>query len=382
MALHTKPTQAVVPLVLLLFLAGTQARVAPGPKPVHLMDLKSEFCPEESQQYNVPLTSVDFISENEVLIYTVCRIDRIALSRRDRFQASDPYHVKAVIVNLATSTVERRFDWPTHGRWSGLCVTHAGDLLLHRDNILELLSSDGRVLGHVEIQKTSPDDSTFVWTSHTDDIIAVSQGPISPTRSAGTNAAILNSRNLRMLHQWRDNADVWSLAASSRVAVRSALSNKLLVMRTLPAGLWKTIRTEATRSIANPVFINDVEFAAPVHDAVLLYDVSDQREETLPCHSPLRVVVSRDATTLGALCVKFADRGPDSGRPKITGAEADLYQLPSRRQVTSIPFLPLPSFGFDVGISPDGSKLAMVDHESVSVFEISGKEAQQKAPSQ
>jgi hypothetical protein len=379
---HKKPTQAVFPLVLLLFLASTEARAAPGPKPAHLMDLKGEFCPEESQQYNVPLTSVDFISENEVVVYTVCRIDRVALSRRDRFQATDPYHVKAVIVNLLTSTVERRFDWPTHGRWSGLCVTHAGDLLLHRDNILELLSSDGHVLGHVEIEKTSPDDSTFVWVSHTDDIIAVSQGPISPARAAGTNAAILNSRNLRMLHQWRDNADVWSLAASTRVAVRRALSNKLLVMRTLPAGSWKTIRTEAAPSIENPVFINDVEFAAPVHDAVLLYDITSQREETLPCRSPLRVVISRDATTLGALCVKFADHGPDSGRPKITGAAADLYQLPSKSQVTSIPFQPLPSFGFDVGISPDGSKLAFVDHLSVSLFEISRKLAQQKASSE
>jgi hypothetical protein len=370
MGLHKKPIQFVLPWVLLLFFASTQARAAPAPKPPHLIDLKREFCSEESQQYNVPLSSVDFVSENEVLVYTVCRIERVALSRRDRFQATDPYHVKAVIVNLLTNTVERRFDWPTHGRWSGLCVTHAGDLLLHRDNLLELLSSDGRVLKHVEIEKTSPDDSTFVWVSHTDDIIAVSQGSISPARTAGTNAIIFNSRNLRMLHQWRDNADVWSLAASKRVAVRSALSNKLLVMRALPAGRWKTIRTEATPSIEIPVFINDVEFAAPVHDAVLLYDISSQREETLPCRSPLRVVISRDATTLGALCVKFADRGRDAGRPKITAGGADLYQLPSKRQVTSIPFRPLPSFGFDVGISPDGSKLAIVDHLSVSFFEI------------
>jgi hypothetical protein len=369
MGLH-KPTLVVLPLFWLLFLASPLTRAEPAPKPTHLIDLNSEFCSEDSQQYNVPLTSVDFISTNEMLVYTVCRIDRAALSRRDRFQATDPYHVKAVVVNLLTSTVERRFDWPTHGRWSGLCVTHAGDLLLHRDNILELLSSDGRVLGHVEIAKTSPDDSTFVWVSHTADIVAVSQGPISPAKVAGTHAVILNSRNLRILHQWQDNADVWSLAASTQVAVRRAFSNKLLVMRTLPAGRWTTIRTETTPSIGNAVFINDGEFAAPVHDAVLLYDSSSQREETLPCRSPLRVVISRDAATLGALCVKFSDHGPDAGRPKITGAGADLYQLPSRRQMTSIPFRPLPSFGFDVGISPDGSKLAIVDHLRVSLFEI------------
>ena len=86
MGLHKKPIHVVLPWVLLVFLASTQARAAPAPKPPHFIDLKREFCSEESQQYNVPLSSVDFVSENEVLVYTVCRIDRVALSRRDRFQ--------------------------------------------------------------------------------------------------------------------------------------------------------------------------------------------------------------------------------------------------------------------------------------------------------
>jgi hypothetical protein len=342
------------------------ALAADVPKLLLSIDLKGEFCPETLQQYNIPLAGVDFISENEVLVYTICRIDGIALSRRDRFQTTDPYHVKSVIVNALTGAIERRFDWPTHGGGSGLRATHAGDLLLHRDNLLELFSSDGRALARLQVTRSSTDDGTFVWVSPTGDVMAVSQGPIE---AAKNHALILNSRNLRILEGWQDNADAWNLAASPRAAVRSALHGKLLVMRALPSGGWKTIRAEAIPSIATPLFIGDLEFAVPVHEGMLLYDISSQRETTLPCSSPIRVAISRDASTLGAVWMKFAGRG-DLGRPKPVSAGVDLYRLASNRRLVSMVVKPNPSFGLDVGISPNGSKLAIVDHLSVSLFEI------------
>jgi hypothetical protein len=354
-------------LLALLFLPSAMAMAANAPKLLRSIDLQSEFCPEEFQQYNIPLTGVEFISENELLVYTVCRIDRIALSRRDRFQATDPYHVKSVVVNVLTNAVERKSDWPTHGSGSGLRVTHAGDLLLHRDNVLELFSSAGGTLQRVQVAKSSADDSTFVWVSPTGDFLSVSQGPIG---AAKNQALILDSRNLRPLEHWQDNADVWNLAASARAVVRSAAGGKLLVMRTLPTGVWKTIRTEALPSIETPFFIGDLEFAVPVHDAVLVYDIASQRETNLPCNSPVRVAISRDASILGAVWMKLADRGGERGRPKLASAGVDLYRLDSKRRILSMNVKPDPSFGLDIGISPNGSKLALADHLSVSLFEI------------
>jgi hypothetical protein len=361
------PARVRLALLALLFLPSVMAGAANAPKLLRSIDLQSEFCPEEFQQYNIPLTGVEFISENQLLVSTVCRIDGISLSKRDRFQATDPYHVKSVILNVSTSAVERKSDWPTHGSGSGLRVTHAGDLLLHRDNILELFSSAGRALQRLQVTRSNADDSTFVWVSPTGDVISVSQGPIGKAKN---QALILDSRNLRPLERWQDNADVWNLAASTRAVVRSAAGGKLLVMRAFPSGEWKTIRTETVPSIATPLFIGDLEFAAPVHDAVLLYDIASQRETTLPCSSPIRVAISRDAGTLGVVWMKFADRGGNLNRPNLAGAGVDLYRLDSKRRILSMNVKPSPSYGLDIGISPDGSKLALVDHLRVSLFEI------------
>jgi hypothetical protein len=353
------------------FSGNTSARTPDAPKPIRTIDLKDEFCLEEFQQYNIPITSADFVSDDELLVYTVCRIRSTAPSIRDKFQASDPSHLKAVIINLKSGEIERRFDWPTHGKGSGVRVTHTGNLLLHRDNVLELLSTDGRPTRSVRLAKMSFDENTFVSVSPTTDTIAVSQGSRPVDGAPVTSASVYNSRNLYPLQHWHDNADVWSIAASTGTAVRSANREKLLVMRTFSTKSWMTIRKEDSTSVGLPVFVEGDKFAVPAHDAVLLYDTSGRLQATFRCSIPLRVIVSREATALGAIWVKFAGHNSDPGRPKLTDAGIDVYQLPSLRRVTSIPITPPPSFGFDAAVSPNGSKLAIVDHLKVSLFEIS-----------
>jgi hypothetical protein len=365
------PAQLLLLFLPLVFLLG-EMQAADAPKPSRTVDLKAEFCPEASQQYNIPLAGVDFVSENEVLVYTVCRLDTIALSRRDRFLDTDPYHLKAVIVNISTGVIERRFNWPTRGKGSGLYVTHSGDLLLHRDNMLELLSMDGRFFQHSQVTGTTPDDNIFVWASHFSDLIAVSEGSVA-SDSPETNTAILNSRNLHLLQRWRDNADVWSLAVSPREVVRTAIDGTLLVKRSLPSGRWSILSKGPFRSFGVPIFVNDRTFAVPVRDNLLLYDTANGEQTTFPCTSAIRVEASRNASTLGVLCAKFTNYLMEIGRPKLSDASVDIYELPGTQRLASIPLKPGPSFGFDFAISPEGSKLAVVDHMSVSLFDIPPK---------
>ena len=84
-------------------------------------------------------------------------------------------------------------------------------------------------------------------------------------------------------------------------------------------------------------------------------------------------IVLFDASILGAVWVKLADRGGERGRPKLASAGVDLYRLDSKRRILSMNVKPDPSFGLDIGISPNGSKLALADHLSVSLFEIPSK---------
>jgi hypothetical protein len=141
-------------------------------------------------------------------------------------------------------------------------------------------------------------------------------------------------------------------------------------MRKFSTKSWTTIRKENVTSVGLPVFVNGDRFAVPARDAVLLYDTSGRLQATFQCSIPLRVIVSREGTALGAIWAKFAGHNSDTGRPKLSDAGIDVYRLPSLLRITSIPINPPPSFGFDAAVSPDGSRLAIVDHLSVSVFEI------------
>ena len=104
---------------------------APGStKPILDLDLASELCDLRAQQpYNDPPAGVDFLSENELIVYTVCHTEG-ALAERGDLPQTYPNHLKAVVIDLSAGTIQRRFDWPTRGRGSLLRVTHSGQLLL------------------------------------------------------------------------------------------------------------------------------------------------------------------------------------------------------------------------------------------------------------
>ena len=95
--MRTHSIQRIVALLLSL-IAARAVSVAQGLRPLHKLDLQNELCPAESQQLNYPKAGVDFISEEELLVYTVCRVN-VALSLRDVFRTTDPNHLKAVIVS-------------------------------------------------------------------------------------------------------------------------------------------------------------------------------------------------------------------------------------------------------------------------------------------
>jgi hypothetical protein len=335
-------------------------------------DLKNELCDAKAQQVNSPLSGVDFISDNEVLIYTVCR-EGVALSRRDRFQATDPNHLKTVVLDLATGAVKQRFDWPTHGHDSSISVTHAGDLLVRRDNLLQLLSPDGEPFARLRIRKEGPNNSMLLALSPAVDAMAVAVSFSAPDGHMFSGIGILDSRSLHLLTRWEEYAELWSIAASPLAAARTAGAGPQLDVRDFKSGNWKTIARSSDRSIFHPLFVSNSEFAVPAENTVELFDISGNSRGLFGCPHAVKAAVSRDGRILAAMCV------PDSvGAPSILpefGAQFgmvtfQIYALSPQELLGSVNEPMSPAFRYDFALSPSGSRLAVVDNLKVSVYEV------------
>lgn len=359
--------------VFFLLASLAPALAATNLKLIRSASLETELCGSKLQQTNSPLSGVDFLSEDELVVYTVCR-EGVALSLRDRFQPTDPNHLKAVVLDLATGAVTRRFDWPTHGHASSLTVTHDENLLLRRDNELQLLTPDGKVVKRLRINKPGHENQILLSASPAVEAFAVAVTSMSQDGHVFSGVGVLDARNLQVLVKWPQFALIWSVAASSTAAARTVGAGPQLDVRDFKSDDWRTIAKSSDRSLFSPVFVNDSELAVPSDNKILLYDISGQPLAALPCPNALKAAVSREGNVLAAMCVK-SSLGPST--LPVYGAQFgsmtfELYKLPDGQPLGSVDESTAPAFRFDFALSPSGSRLAVVDNLKLSVWETHG----------
>jgi hypothetical protein len=216
--------QALLALAMVMVVAVHSA--ASDTKPLFSADLTEYLCDLQSQQINNdPPAGVDFLSENEVVVYTVCHIEA-TLSARDLVAVTDPNHLRAVIFDIRTGAVIQHFDWPVRGRNSFLRVTHNGSLLAKLDNLLQILNSDGTPVKGLRIPKISDSDQTLVSLSPATDAVAVILSSDTADKKTVNGVAVLDSRGLQPLAQWHETGDWWNLSTSSALRLHQELELK------------------------------------------------------------------------------------------------------------------------------------------------------------
>jgi hypothetical protein len=355
------------------------------------VDLARELCnPRFIQPYNDPLAGVDFLSEDEVLVYTVCHTTG-ELAHSDHPKVTDPNHLKAVVLDIATATVKQRFDWPTRGRGSLLRVTHSGELLLKIDNVLQTLRTDGTPTHMLSIPKVNPADLTFVALSPAVDAIAVTLS----SEAAGkivNGVAVLDSRNLQPTAQWHEDGDWWNLAVSSSSVVRTLKNGSTVQARALEdlntgRAPWSPVWSGPSIK-APPLFVSDSNFVFSAWDSLLLFSSKGIGLGAGTCANPAappfsqvnadRSAVSRDGKVAAVVCLQFLTRGDAGAYSHPATGWFHVYSLPLFRQLDSISLRDISGDGFDLALSPQGNEVAFIDRLRLHVFVVGASHSRHK----
>ncbi len=356
------------------------------------VDLAKELChPRSVQPYNDPLAGVDFLSEDEVLVYTVCHSTG-ELAHSDHPQATDPNHLKAVVLDIATATVKQRFDWPTRGRGSLLRVTHSGQLLLKLDNLLQTLRTDGTPTNTLTIPKVNPTDLTFVALSPAVDAIAVTLSSEAPGNKTVNGVAVLDSRNLQPIAQWHEDGDWWNLAVSSSSVVRTLKNGSTVQVRGLEdlntgGAPWSPVWSG--RSIkAPPLFVSDSNFIFSAFGSLLLFSSKgiglgggDCANPAAPQFSAVnadRSAVSRGGKAVAVVCLQFVTRGVEGAYSHPLTGRLHVFSVPLFRQLDSISLGDISADGFDLALSPQGNEVAFIDRLRLRVFVVGASHSRRK----
>ena len=367
-----------VTIALLSWIAPLRAWADNGEK--HEVDLQPYLCPLNLQQpNNDPAAGVDFVSDNQVLVYTVCRVGA-TLSTRD---AADPganasNHLKAVLLDLSSGAVIRNYDWPTRGRGAMVRVTHKGELVVQTDNLLRTVTLAGKQIAAIRLVKVGQSDLTFVNSSPASDSLAVIQSSEAQGKTVN-GVAVLDAHGLEPKAQWHDDGESWNIAVSGDSAVRTQTGGTRLQMIDLGKATdtnenWNTVWAGTTGG-SRPVFLGGNRFAFAATNSVILFSApkgGDRKD--IDCNNSQGVRASRDGG-LAMACV--SDNMRQSGNHGRLTTDTELtvvaYRANPLRKLGSAVLDGPPGDGFDFALSPSATKVAVVDQLRLKVYTVNAK---------
>jgi VWFA-related protein len=363
--------------------SGMTLQSAMGASPnISKLDLQSYLCPLKLQQpNNDPSAGVDFVTDNEVLVYTVCRVNT-SLSQRDAAapDASDPNHLKAVLLDLSSGAVIKSFDWPTRGRGAMVRVNHHGELLVQTDNLLRTISLEGKQIAAVRLVKVGQSDVTFVNSSPAVNSVAVIQSSEAQGRTVN-GVAVLDDHGLEPLAQWHDDGESWNIVATPKTALRTQNNGSRLQIIELSKASdentkentsWKTVWSGSGGS--RPVFLGGDRFAFAVGNSVSVFSAPSGADRIdLECTKALGVKASAKGNLLAAACMHYALQPSPSSLVRSTNVVSeivDVYQVNPLRKLGSASLPPLDDDAFDFAVSPSAEEVAVVDQLHLSVYAV------------
>ncbi len=320
---------------------------------------------------------VIFLDDARLIAYEVEAAEK--LSSRENPDISSAFQLHASVIDAATGAFLFTKDWGgARSHDSSIQVT-TGGILVRTGDVLRILASD-----FTEIRRlTFPDSSNRHDPMHCDQRII----SVSPTRKT----LMLNCYNTTLhfshLDVWDGNTfrqvRAWSEAplvhrySISDVGIATADSNQQHVLFTeFGTGRWESVgRSFEVGCVSLTVFLNINVLAKSgcnelslltVEGKVLMTD-HPEKHETL---GEDKIAVARGGAVLAASLVQGKGGGFFDTDVRRTRMGVAVYNSSLKKRVVTVNVDPLPKKHYDFALSPDGSKLAILNDRKVLVYSV------------
>jgi hypothetical protein len=323
--------------------------------------------------HNTP--GVIFLDDARLIVYEVEPTGK--LSSRENPDSSSAFELHASVIDAATGTLLFTKDWGARSHDSSIQVT-TGGILVRTDDVLRILASD-----FTEIRRlTFPDSSDRHDPMHCDRRII----SVSPTRKT----LMLNCYNTTLHFSLFDVWDgstfrqmrAWSEAplvrySISDVGIATADRNQQHVLFSeFGTGRWESVgRSFEVGCVSLTVFLNINVLAKSgcnelslltVEGKVLMTDHPEIRE-TL---GDDKIAVAQGGAVLAASLTQGKGGGFFDTDVRRTRMGVAVYNSSLKKRVLTVNVAPMPKNDYDFALSPDGSKLAILNDRKVSVYSV------------
>ena len=318
---------------------------------------------------------VVFLDENRIVVYEVDSTGK--LSSRVSPEISSSFQLHASIFTSDAGLLVSTKDWPTRAHYSSLLAT-AGGLLVRTGDDLTLVSKS-----FVEIAKfTLPNlDRCTLSVSATQRTIL--SNCLSNEQKI-SRFDVLDGSTLQLKYSWSEAPPLYqaySVTDSGRVA--SDLAQRGLIFSKFASRRWDRIVKSTKTCRYLPIILADnwvfnlcQDLSRQKHSTFTLSAVDgkvsmeDQFDVGENCSNGPKISENGQVVALSLNTTKLKTRLFEESIEQHISTHIAVYKLPLKTRVLTINVFPLPKNNYDFSLSPDGSKLAVLNDSRVSVYSV------------
>jgi hypothetical protein len=309
------------------------------------------------------VAGVSFLDNNRLFTYHV--VSTVSLADRHSLKASGSYRLDLLMFDVGSGHVSDQKSWPTRRNFSFARSTAAGLLVRRGDNLISY-NQRFEQLGQITIQADPEAYSTIVVSP---------SGKTVMLNRLLNHASEIEILDPRTLHQQRFIRTLASNAYSLSdlaLAVPDTSSQRILVHGFESHALTEVEARFKRGCVAEPIFATDVTIVNALCDVsvvtlsgqVLLQD--SPKQETI---GP-EIAVSRSGDAIAVPLTRGKGGGFWDTDVRMTAISIAVYSIPHRKRVLTIQLSPLPTQNCDFALSPDGSRLAILNDGDLLVYSV------------
>ena len=318
---------------------------------------------------------VVFLDDERVIVYEVGTTGK--LSSRTNSAVGSSFALHASILSSEAGVLQSTKDWPTRAHYSSIHAAAAG-LLLRTGNTLSLLSKDFEEIGKTTLPDVGRCLINFSATERTILVNCLSE------EQKISHFTVFDGSTFELKFSWTETPPlVRGYSINDTGIFASDVSKRAVIFSKFESHKWEKIFTsEDTCPQLRMITLDDYVFS-------ICKDLSLERNSNLTVSSLDKqalitdkldkgqnfseaAAISQDARVVALWLdtMKLEKKILAESREVRSATYVAIFDLSKKVQIPSINISPMPNDDYDLALSPDGSKLAVLTDRRVYVYAL------------
>ncbi|HZQ22699.1 MAG TPA: hypothetical protein VFA89_07850 [Terriglobales bacterium] len=308
---------------------------------------------------------VSFLDDDLLIVHQLEGTGR--LSSRADIDASSSYRLHVSFFEVASGKVSFTRDWATRAHGSSIQATKGG-MVVRTGPEIKFYTKSLTELQHIALPEGG---ASIISVSPTGKTVMINQYD-----GKESYFEIRDGDGFQIRTSWSETPPLRHLYSISDAAIVAAdPDQKQVIASDFSSGRWRILKGNFKPGCVYwPIFVGEKVAASEICGKLVLFSTAGQtimesRPEKHESEGE-KIEAARDGTIVAVSLTRRKGGGVFDTNVRRVSDQIIVYDLSSTSRVLTLDLAPVPKIEYHFALSPDGSKLAVVTDNQVSVYSV------------